>query len=343
VACRDVTPESFAAVNPHDKIVEARFLISMLLEQGVENDLEEVVVTITNPGRRLRVVDFMPKTELSSDVAGHITVVDTNETTRTADTSVGGAVTVEYGIVKATASPALGSGHQHHATTKETYERLPARELVVTSGTTDRQHGVFFKLKPSSQKSLEGMHELACLFAVPKSWRGDFAVVRCEARATDSGILSSGRESCGSRRVHVGLYLEGDVEAKSIARSLTEAQNLGPDDETSSSHGRHHTAFKIPTLDVKWFKLPTLFKPNGKKSDKPISPARQPSGQSEAAEDGLPAVSSFAQRLAALRSLSGHDVRRWAPSRNSAESGDSTALSTSPASSSSSPAPGSAE
>ena len=40
-------------------------------------------------------------------------------------------------------------------------------------GTIDRQHGALFKLRPSLQTSLEGVHELTLQLVVPRNWRAD--------------------------------------------------------------------------------------------------------------------------------------------------------------------------
>ncbi len=263
--CVDITPEEFAATNPHEKIVEAKFLISVFVDSGDAADLAEVIVFIENPERRLRVVDFLPKTELATDIAGHIEVVDTTEAAETADASLGGAVTVEYGMLKATASPSAGAGKQHRTTQKQTYQRLPPQELVLAAGTMNRQHGVFFKLRPSSQHVLEGMHELVCRFAVPKTWRGDYLVVRCEGRRAESSFLSREPLVCGHQCMYVGLYLRGDAWAKHLAQSLTLPDRPAEDADASGksssvrTKGNKHTTFKLPLVDAKWLNITSLF------------------------------------------------------------------------------------
>src|SRR5688572_20576391 len=44
VACRDVTPPNFAAVNPEQKLVEVRLAISSLVVAGEERDLTQYFI-----------------------------------------------------------------------------------------------------------------------------------------------------------------------------------------------------------------------------------------------------------------------------------------------------------
>ncbi len=172
VECRDVTPEGYSSKNPDLRIVEAKFRISTRLESGREAELEELLIEITSPDQELPVVDFMPRTELDTDVAGEIEVVENREDSESTNAGLGGTVGVEYGIVKAQASPSAGGGKTHVAGTKETYKRIPPKQLLLASGTIHRGNGVFFKLKPSTHASLEGVRECATLFVVPSDWTG---------------------------------------------------------------------------------------------------------------------------------------------------------------------------
>ncbi len=226
VTCTDVTPADFASAHPGEKVIEARFRVSALLEQGSANDIEEVLVLIQSPARRLRVVDFAPKTELVTDVTGEIEVVETSEDTETLDASVGGTVSVDYGVVKAKASPAVGGGNTQRNIFTEKYHRIPPRELLLSSGTTNNEYGVFFKLKPSAQTSLEGMREYTCRFAVPEGWRGDWVMLQCHAKGYSGVGVFRSLEACGYRRAYVGLYLAGDAEAQLAAARLAEAQGV---------------------------------------------------------------------------------------------------------------------
>ncbi len=112
---------------------------------------------------------------------------------------------------------------QNHGT-KETYHRLPNKQVVLASGTVNDEHGVFFKWRDSSQVSLEGAREVTIRFLVPRQWRGDWVQARCEMLATVRNYLGKKVESCEEARVVVAMYLSGDAVAQSAARELSEAQ-----------------------------------------------------------------------------------------------------------------------
>lgn len=244
VECLDVTPADFAARYPTSRIVEARFKISTWLTAGRELDLNDLVVEITSSEQTLPVVDFMPRTELDTNIAGEIEVVQSEEKSKTSNAGVGGTVGVEYGIVKAQANPSAGGGRSQVASTKETYKRLPPKQLLLASGTINRGYGVYFKLKPSAQESLEGVREFAVLFLVPSDWRGEAVEVSCTARAGKKSYFSHSIEECGVRTFHVGLYREGDTVARTVAEELARAQGRQPDADPEHGGEFSWTAFK---------------------------------------------------------------------------------------------------
>jgi hypothetical protein len=217
--CREVTPEAFTATNPQSKIIEARFRVSSLIRHGHEKDVGELMYVVWSPEKRLRVLDFEPKTQLESEVTEAIEVIESGEKAASLDAGVNVQFEPWSGVH---ASPSAGASKMSKRNTQQKYSRLPPKQLLVASGTTRREHGVFFKLKPSTQASLEGQKEFVCLFVVPKGWRGDYVYVDCAASPRDRSPWSS-PEDCGSRRVLVGLYVEGDAEAKEAAERLAYA------------------------------------------------------------------------------------------------------------------------
>ncbi|HEX4150172.1 MAG TPA: hypothetical protein VHY20_14340, partial [Pirellulales bacterium] len=218
VECRDVTTREFSAVNPGEKVIEARFRISILFEEGKQEHLEDVMLVIESPEKRLRVTDFSPKTELGTDVSGPIEATEVAERTNTAGGTIGAAGMAHYGVANASLSDTK------HQKNNRTYKQLPAKYLLLASGTTLGEHGVFFKIKASPQTSLEGAKEFTCWFVVPKSWRGDWCLLSCKARAYRKNYLVSKLEMCGQADVVVGLYLAGDEQGKALARRLDRMQ-----------------------------------------------------------------------------------------------------------------------
>lgn len=224
VACRDVTDESFAVSNPHERLIEARLHVSCLLLAGAEADLNELLVTVSSPQRRLRVVDFSPQTLVAAEYAEPIAVETSEQTSTSIEARLGGSAAVHYGGGTVQAAPHLGAVTSRHQGQKETAQKLPPKHLVLASGTLNGGHGVFFKLKQTNQATLEGARQFTCVFAVPRSWRGDWVLVTCQARGLVSHYLSKRLDIFGHTESYVGLYLEDDAAARRFALRLAEVQ-----------------------------------------------------------------------------------------------------------------------
>lgn len=219
VPCRDVTSEEFAKANPGSKIVEARFQVSSLFRRGGEKDIKQLMYVIWSPERRLRVADFEPKTQVESEVTDTIQITKKGENASTLDGSISVHLSPLAGV---DLSPSVGASKLKKELLEQKYSKLPPKQLLVASGTTGRECGVFFKLKPSSQASLEGRKEFVCLFVVPEDWRGDYAYVECTATPRSRSPWSTS-DDYGSTKTLVGLYLEGDLEARSAVERLAHA------------------------------------------------------------------------------------------------------------------------
>jgi hypothetical protein len=224
VACRDVTPPEFAALYPTEKLIEAQFRISVLLWQGSEEQIEELLVVFSSPQRRLRVVDFWPKTESVTDIAGPIERSETNDSTRSLEAGIKGALSGGQAGLSGQITPSLSAGQTRHTAIKESYRKLPPKQLLLASGPLDGDASVFFKLKPSTQESLQGARLFSCVFAVPADWRGDWAHVTCLAKGQNTRQLVPRIEECGRASFYLGLHLEGDLDAKLLAEQLDQAQ-----------------------------------------------------------------------------------------------------------------------
>src|SRR2546422_7722977 len=74
VACRDVTTLEFAAAFPGERLMQATFSISSLVRRGREADLVEFFYRIESPNGTLRIIDHLPRQELTSPIVGPIAV-----------------------------------------------------------------------------------------------------------------------------------------------------------------------------------------------------------------------------------------------------------------------------
>lgn len=219
VACRDVTDEGFAAMHPNERLIEAKFEISSILHDGDEADLTELSLRITSPHQSFRIADYSPRTKLASDYAGGISIEKKSEDSK-------GLGLVASGGWQAAKINAHGdAGSKETLTTK--YELVAPMESVTASGTLQSGHGVYFKLRPSRQDTLEGAKLYQVVLQVPAPWRGDIIHFSCEARGMKRGLVRHLDEEirCGLAEFPVAVYLGGDEEAKNIATQFAESNH----------------------------------------------------------------------------------------------------------------------
>jgi hypothetical protein len=67
------------------------------------------------------------------------------------------------------------------------FAKKPAMEALTASGTIERQRGVYFKMRQSTQLTLEGSRQFRIVFEVPDGWRADLLDVVIEAVGTEAG------------------------------------------------------------------------------------------------------------------------------------------------------------
>jgi hypothetical protein len=166
---------------------------------------------------RLKILDYLPNTTLESTYADdRIEVADMTENTD----STGAEARVAYSVLSlsSTKNQSAKKTEQNH------YKRVAPKSLVLASGTTNRGHGVFFKLRPSNGASLEGAKEFTFLAIVPKEWRGDWCTFVCAARANKKSLVSTSIVLSGIEQAHVGLYLCGDRQASDLCAQLCQLQ-----------------------------------------------------------------------------------------------------------------------
>jgi hypothetical protein len=98
--------------------------------------------------------------------------------------------------------------------------RLPPKHAVVVSGTSSEGRGVFFKLKRSSQTSLEGVHELSVAFAVPANWRAGEVQVSCSARGRRKLLWLKQSATLGEEKSVVRLQMGGTAPFYHVAKPV---------------------------------------------------------------------------------------------------------------------------
>jgi hypothetical protein len=208
IGCRSIPCNDAAKKDPTKDLIEVVVPISVRVHAGSEKDLKQCLYTLVDPTEpeTFSVRDWLPRTELKTEYAKPIQV--NNE--RLA--KVGINLSAHYVVSAASdASGQLKSGLA--------YEMLPPQEIVLASGTVHQGHGVFFKLRPSSQTTLEGMKSFSAIFAVPRGWRGGSLKLRCEAVGLNRSVVSRlDREvQSGAACFCLALHPAGDEEAEKLA------------------------------------------------------------------------------------------------------------------------------
>lgn len=260
VGCRDVTPDEFAAVNPHERLFEARFQVSSLLPRGDDEELVQYLIRIESPHRGFVVDDYLPQTTLATDVVKHLSVERSRENSNSRGVNVSGHYD-QWLKGSATA----GTGKTIKSSVR--YDLLPPLESIASSGTVSRGGGVYFKLRPSRRTSLEGAKEFVLVLRVPRDWRGDYVRVTCEAVGRKQTVLSTAASESvwGSADVLVALYAEGDREAQQQAASMVAAeQELRETVRRAQSEVRRLAS---PHMHLKLGRLPRFSEPKMSRDD----------------------------------------------------------------------------
>ena len=211
VACREVTTSEFSEAHADEKLIEARIPISLLARGGTSDALITCFYRIESLERTMLVHDFEPRTTLATDVVGEVQIEQKEGKSKSLGLTLNGGWD-HY--VKGTANASRGSDKSE----SQRYQKAARLELLAASGTVSRGSGVYFKLQPSSQTTLEGAREFSVVFRVPQGWRGDYLRLTCEAASRErSNVL------CGREELNLGLHMEGDIEAEKVAEKFATA------------------------------------------------------------------------------------------------------------------------
>ena len=230
--CRDVTQELVdsddfdSEFSTAEKIVELKLRVSVQLLSGKLKDVREVRIEIGDCDSRMRVESFAPNTRLQSDYSKDIVVTKTVEKGKSLNASLGGEFPIPVGDVVAAVLPGANAGLSKRDVITEKQSRHAPQYAVVASGTIKQEHGVFFKLRSSSQTTLEGSHELTVRFLVPAGWRGDSLRVCCSASGIEKFLWTKQQATWSRTCAPVAIYLEGDSEARLAAEAYTTRHSL---------------------------------------------------------------------------------------------------------------------
>ncbi|MAT72026.1 MAG: hypothetical protein CMJ58_21180 [Planctomycetaceae bacterium] len=218
VECHELDPAEAPALYPGEKAVECTLRVSVNLLAGNAGQIEELRVEATDPDRRLRVLSFSPQTTLASEFTGPIERTTTNENGHALGLSLGGEIPAPIGNVVAHVAPSANGTLTDREVVTEKECRVPPKQTIIAAGTIDEAHGVFFKVRPSSQTTLEGMHEFTVRLIVPENWRGDALRITCSASGTGKMLWVKQHKTWARTAAETALYLAGDAAARQAAQ-----------------------------------------------------------------------------------------------------------------------------
>lgn len=211
-----------ARLLPGESAFQARVIVSTRLVHGVEADLSELTFAMVSHDTSIRIVDWSPHTSYAEDVSGQIDIVlrKKHEQSHAFGAEAGAPF-----FLSGLPGSAAGSAHldgSEESTTEGRFSKLPPKDWIIASGTTQRARGVFFKMRPHSQATLEGSHVLTITFAAPSEWKASPFEMRCVAasKRNDKSLA----QVCGLEKAYVGVYLANDAAA--YQQSIRKAEQI---------------------------------------------------------------------------------------------------------------------
>lgn len=203
--CREVTTEEFANTHSLEKLLEVRLRVSSLVENGSDQQIQELFFLAYSPEKSFRVVDFTPTTSVLTEYAGPI------ETSQNRENANNAGLNFQPTLELAGKASINASISDKHGDSRRT-TMLPPMKQVVASGTQNRESAAYFKFKPNSQSTLEGTQEITLIIQVPIAWRADIMHIHCrgltaKSTGTDRSLLSR-------NDFVVPIYVENDAAAK---------------------------------------------------------------------------------------------------------------------------------
>ena len=222
VEFQDTTPAERAELYPHERLVSVRLPISGRFQGHAEGEVEHLDIEIDGSPSGLRIDSFAPETQLTTEaVAVETTTKKLKE--RSLGAKLGAAIPVPMGPIVADVGPAVSGGMTTADEATEKIQRLPPKRPIVVSGTFAESRAVFFKLKPSTQTSLEGVHEIVVTFVAPADWRGGSVRIACVARGNKSVWWTTQPTVFGKVDDALQLYPAGNLRLRAEAVRQSEA------------------------------------------------------------------------------------------------------------------------
>jgi hypothetical protein len=225
VECRDVTPRERIAQYPMQRLIEVALPVSVRFHEVTRDEVNEIDIEVSGAMAGLRVQDFAPATQLASEITREIETVTTTKKARSLEGTLGGTLPIPGAEAAAHLTPSISAGASGGESATEKINRLPPKHVVVVSGTTAEGRGVFFKLKRTSQTSLEGVHELAVTFVAPRTWPAIAIKVECKALGERKTLWMKQEATLGHLDRYVQLMPAAPAPTRQVVLKPTEGES----------------------------------------------------------------------------------------------------------------------
>ncbi len=181
--------------------------------------MQQCIVRCRPRDSSLQIVDYWPRTEVTSELTTPIQIKRTDEKTR----STGFSLDASYGkLVQGN----VGSDRGNKSSESVQFDRAAPVQAVIAAGTMDRGRGAYFKMRWTDTQVLEGERRFRLTMNVPPGWRGELVDVSVVGEAEHTSLAGWERETrqVASANFIVATYLEGDIEAAQLAYQLADAE-----------------------------------------------------------------------------------------------------------------------
>ena len=198
------------------KLVEIQIPVSAKVLNSNWNP-KELSVEVVWSGETYAIVDYSPKSVLTSNFDGPIDVETKRQTNFKIVASVGSTY-LDF------ISPSLDATANRSDSKTLRYKEIPDQRQVVSSGTLNRGTGVFFQFRPSRTEKLVGGRTLSAIFEVPLAWRGGIMELTFKMNSTVKKFPGLKSEVEFARRYVMPIYLAGDEPARNLVEEYSRTE-----------------------------------------------------------------------------------------------------------------------
>lgn len=216
LATESPTGAPLAVTGEGEKIIEVVVPVTTELRLSSRHQVESFRFDVSWIQQAYSLVDYSPKTQTVSAIAGTVQVEELQDRNHSAGLNLNG----KY---ESLLSGGLHAEGNQRNSRKEIYQETPQHQVLVASGTSHRGTGAFFRFHESRTDPLEGGRDLVLAFRVPASWRA--GVLKIECRAVGHQQVGLWKDHFDQSRVFVvPIYLQQDSQAYQAALEVVRSE-----------------------------------------------------------------------------------------------------------------------